>query len=732
MANGNVLLVGKEIGISISSTYGGYYLLEWNAGTGAFSILSVPGIPSPSEIDSLKRSADHKFALFAAGGQLALYSSDSDSFSSSPGPVSDASPSQVRDIGLNVDGSQLVVSSALALNFYDRQFNRLGTTNASVGSFQENTVLYSADNSRVYWELNASAGTGPFVDVVDTKTFAEIGNKSTAYGGFQYTPTLFTVTATQLAFLGSGGGLGMVNCTSLHSGSPELVQLYGPSPTGVQLGNSVSTTFASSYPNGTSFYFGGASASVQSMNPLTVQVPASSVPGPVNVVVSQPDGQTLVSPAAFAYGVNVLAPTASLLPSTGNPILGISGYGLMNQAFSPGTATIGGNPVLSTSYNNEATPPFAELLVSVPNGSPGPTSVSVFSALGTSTLVDALTYIPSATILPAKPIRQLLYDPARNRVYALTATSLEILDPSALNWQQSPLAGGTDFTALGVTQDGSKFLVVDSAQSVLLYQDLNAMTGGYLPLPIPLNTLYTSVAVSNSGKVFIGGKGVSPYELDLGTMTGVLRSDIFNAAWFSASSDGSRVFAASPGSDGSVFAWNSTDDTFTSQGFVDGFWNEATVRSDGSLFAAVSQSPTANGVLTAFFTPNLTYINTNVYPDLAPPDALGGTGAVFTKSGQTLLVPGVSEIDFFDVASGHLKARLLTPEPLFDSVSGITKALALDSSEQKLFAVSKSGLTAFGLPAPADQISTDVWNASHTGASHLFRQPRARRTQMLH
>src|SRR5208283_752379 len=88
-------------------------------------------------------------------------------------------------------------------------------------------------------------------------------------------------------------------------------------------------------PLGSVVTFGGQLAATQSVNPLVVQAPASSVAGPVDLVITQPDGETEVEPQEFSYGVDVAAATASLAPPIGNPTLVLFGFGMLNCDCAP-------------------------------------------------------------------------------------------------------------------------------------------------------------------------------------------------------------------------------------------------------------------------------------------------------------------------------------------------------------------------------------------------------------
>ena len=80
-------------------------------------------------MDSLARSADHKWAVFAAD-QFYLYSSDSSSFTTVPVAPSTRHKMNygIRGYAMNADGSVIAVASAEQVTFLNRSFTVLGTT----------------------------------------------------------------------------------------------------------------------------------------------------------------------------------------------------------------------------------------------------------------------------------------------------------------------------------------------------------------------------------------------------------------------------------------------------------------------------------------------------------------------------------------------------------------------------------------------------------------------------
>ena len=111
--------------------------------------------------------------------------------------------------------------------------------------------------------------------------------------------------------------------------------------------------------------------------------------------------------------------------------------------------------------------------VQAPSGTPGQSvNITVSNANGLGTLDNAVTYIPSTTILPASGILQLLFDTHRNLLYAMKAQEIDVLNPSTLQWQ-SPLPLPSSATALkfgymALSPDGTQMVIATTSQKVVV------------------------------------------------------------------------------------------------------------------------------------------------------------------------------------------------------------------------------------------------------------------------
>lgn len=732
LANGKVLIIGTEIGIASSYIFGGQHLLEWDSISNTFSELTLsalfPGFTA--EVDNLKRSADHKWAIFGAD-KLYLYSSDTDTFTST------TAPPDLRDVAANPDGTQFAVTMGTQVNFYDRNFAQTGSVAAQQGVFALTGLRYSTDGLKLYWPLQGTGGTGNITDVVDSTAFKELGHVGTTVGASQERAEFFTIDSGQTGFYGvAGGGVATISLTHVSTGPTQSDVGSGFFPLLAPLNVTLPVSFSTNnLPPGTSILVGGAPIEFQSFDPvIRALVPQSSVPGPVNVLFTLPDGQAFLEPLDFSYGVTPEAITATLLPATGNPRVGVFGFGFSDPQSQLPSITIGGQPVTSILENTGLAPSILqELFITVPNGALGLADLGITGTKGSATQTAAVDYVPMSII--AHPgILQLLYDTHRNRIYGLTTTQVDIFNPTTLQFE-APLVPnnviGENYLAMALTPDGTKLLLADAANSTLTVfnPDSPATSTTVTGLPGPPSC----IVATDTGKAFMGS-GLGSIEVDLATLTTTFRqNDPFGGPIkFSATLDGSHMVATSLfNTSGGVAAWNSTTDTFVSQGFIDGFWTDAVIANDGSQFGAVSGDPILPGTFVGFFDEQVHFLNATIYPDLAPPDAIQASGGVFSPGGSVLLQPVVNGIEFFDAKTGKLRARLMTPEPLSKlTFPQPSTGVALDPTGQTIYAISTSGLVIITLPTPVDQLAAVNWpllsvrQAGQTGASGLLMKRR--------
>ncbi len=720
LANGKVLAIGQEQGIDSSDIVdGGQYIYVWDSNANTFSQLE-PNPQNPNDLlwetDSLARSADHKWAVFA-GDQFYLYSSDSNSLSTAAF-VSVNPPENefgVRGYAVNADGSEIAVVSADQVVFLNSSLQVLGITPIS-GAFQtsRSAVKFSPDGSKLFLEYALPLS----IEELDAHVYTDLGSLSgTVIPDEDNLERLLDVDSQGRGYVGIDSGLRIVNLTQ----SPEPPSAINPDPyacpeldTALPLSTSKQVPLSFAFKDA-SVYVGGQPA------PLTgdgtaVNIPASTVSGPADVECIDTYGNEAVVLNGVSYGVKPYALGANLLPATGNPTTYLFGFGF--QPSSSSMVTLGGESVASFQFSSGAG--FGMLdgdAIEVPNGTAGQpvNGATVSSAYGSGTLSSPIaTYYAAPTIVPASGIAQLTFDPQRNRLYALKASEVDVLDAASLQWESPltiPAAATGSLNTMELTPDGSKLVVGGltgaNPEIVVLDPDNN------LPpsvIPITRGGLYGSFAITEFNTVVMPGSPGAVLDLATSTFTGL---PYWNAGVIRASPDGSCLYTASlNNSGGQVSSVDPATYALQSESFAFLFWTDLAVSPDCSRFAAVDAPPGAAGDLVGFFNSSLQYINSNAYPDFSPPDDSGVIGVTFSPQGKVLVVPLGDSLEFWDAAKGTLISRVITPAELQVLVypeNAVSPVVALDSAGQTVYGLTANGIIVITLPEPIDDMTPMQW-----------------------
>ncbi len=724
-------MIGQMQGIDSDNIYeAGQFLYEWNSGANTFTQLEPPPQYNGASwgVDSLARSADHKWAVFSAD-QFYLYSSDSSSLTSIP--VAWANPPQddygIRGYAVNADGTEIAVVSATQVTFLNRSLAVLGTASIP-GAFQtaRTAVQFSSDGSRLFLQY-------PFpvaIEEVDAKLYNAIGYLSgTVNPDSDNLERMLTTDSRGRAYVGINEGLRVVDLTPPPVPNPSNGPLLGPfcpALNAVLPLNQSQTMQLINQTTTASVYIGGQAATLLSGGTAII-IPPSSITGPAEVECVDSYGDTSVVVAGVSYGVDPVGFSANLLPPKGNPPAYLFGYGFSASQGAAPSVTLGGQAVINpTSVQGVGFGTLQGEGFYVPDGTPGESaSVLVSSSVGSGRLPSAATYYPSPTIVPASGLLQVLYDSHRNLLYALKATEVDVLNPTTLQWQ-SPLvfpatAKGT-YNTMALTPDGSMLVVAGStanpagapfAQLIVLNPDNSSLASVFTYTGNA--TVTGSIAITKFNTVVLAGYSGVVFDLSTSTFT-TLPASGPGFVLIRASADGSHLYGAQLNvSSGEVFSVDPSTYAVQSEQFAYLFWTDLTVSPDGSQFAAVLAPPWAAGDAVGFFDSNLHYLNTNVYPDFSPPDDSGVLGAMFSPEGKVLVVPLGDSLEIWDSTLGTLRARLMTPERLHVLVypeGAVAPMMAMDPTGQTIYAVSASGLTVLKLSQPLDQMPAKQWRSN--------------------
>jgi len=265
--------------------------------------------------------------------------------------------------------------------------------------------------------------------------------------------------------------------------------------------------------------------------------------------------------------------------------------------------------------------------------------VKVSSANGSGTLSQAMSYIPSASIVPASGLLQVVYDSHRSLPYALKATELDIFDPATLQWQLSvPLPNGVNFNVMAISPDGSKLAIASAAGYVAVIDPSNPSQVSSVATTSVPGFQSSSIAISKYNRAFLIGSpniSIDLSTLKITTVPGLMGNLV------RASADGTHLYGVDLNvTSGQTYSIDPL--TYSVQAppqFGELFWSDLAVSSDGSQVAAIFGVPNATGDIVGFYNSALNLLNFNVYPLVSPPDDTQVLGSAFSPGEKVVIVP---------------------------------------------------------------------------------------------
>jgi hypothetical protein len=284
MANGRVLITGQEQGVDSDNILdAGEFLYEWDSTANNFALMNPPAQGATFAVDSLARSADHKWAVFSAD-QFYLYSSDRNNLRAVS--LSTANPPQnqfgVRGYAINSDGSKIAVASATQVTFLDNSLTSIGST-ILPGAFQtaRTAVQFSPDDTKLFLQY-------PFpivLEVVDANNYTALGYFSALVNPENNEERMLAINPTGRAFVGIAGGVRSVDLTKSPAPNSPDGNFSGPNcefpPSTLPLNTSTQVQISAPYTTANVYVNGQPAPFLPGRT--TVVVPASSTPALVDV-----------------------------------------------------------------------------------------------------------------------------------------------------------------------------------------------------------------------------------------------------------------------------------------------------------------------------------------------------------------------------------------------------------------------------------------------------------------
>jgi WD40 repeat protein len=736
MADGSVLIeMGStaESGSYLSS--GPLHLVRYDPSNGTFTSAD----PGPSGIGSNpSRTLDGKYLLVGgqgnSGAGLMVYSAAAQGYLPLLGQTQDGGVF----VAANPDGSQFASvesvtgSSGPVIKFWSAN---LQVQNQYAASEIVLSALFSRDGKYLYLTTQLS-----HTIVVDTQTGTLVGYVGFAIGSLPYYPALFDVDESYHLIGGVSGGVFILDASNPQVSAPPVMALFiGPStaanpnvgplaggtpvsfvpaPPGASGTDGIASTMEAYFESApaTQDVVGPYPASSEPMNFLTATTPATTIPGPVSVVLTDANNNAVFLPDAFTYGPRILRVEPNGVSAAGGDQLTIYAYGLGVSDQDPVNVSIGGLEAARVSLNRTASNNYPEqsITVTVPKGTPGWADVQLITSNGNDTLKRGIQYLSQDANVGGGPLAFAVYDSARDLFYLTgNGNTVSVFDPNTQTIGkplQSPSASsGAVLQAEALTPDASKLLVADSTDQSVIVFDLVGGTSSAINVSLPSDPATTTVepvevltAANDRAFVSVAPCVTNPVrEIDLTNLTIQARADASPTCatvedlvpvFGGASADGSTIIYAANLGDygdsplGAEFIWryDAGSDTFSAPVLInDTPWvvagGRVAVDSDGGVISL------SQGVL-----------DQRLFP-LVPVVQAGGD-AQLNKTGSLLYTTsgGSNTIVLSDTRNGRWDL-MLKAQNTAGSVIGPIQPLAVDPSGTKVVLATQNGVSYFEL-----------------------------------
>lgn len=708
-------------------------LVRYDVGTGTFT----PANPGPSNLGAdPARSLDGKYLFVygfgSAGYELLLYSSAAQGYL----PVSAQAPNGAAFLAANSDGSKFaVVDNNWSVTFVNANLQ----TQVQYSSPRAlKCAIFSRDGKYLYMTNDLNN-----VVALDTQVGTPVEYFSVALGSNPFPTPLVDVDETYHVFGLTPGGVYIVDASHGQMTPPSVVPDFWGIPTAqanpnvgpvvggtqVQLAPApLGAGSADGIANSMEGYFGTVPATNDVVGPypsssdgenfLTATAPPAKNPGPVSVVLTDANNNTVLLPDAFTYGPHILRvqPNAAV---AGDQIT-IYAYGLGFFDLSDIHVTIAGTQAVSAALNSYVSTDYPDesVTVTVPPGTPGWADVVLTTSNGNDTLKRGIQYLQKEVQVARGQYEFAAYDAVRD-VFYLTGggNSVAVFNPNTQAFgsalQSTLIGAGAVLQNLALTPDYSKLLVVDPQDQSLIVFDLAGGTSTAVKVGLasdPAGTLVQPITVtaaaSNRAFISVTPCATDPVrQIDLTTSQVTGRPDAGSSCqtygtypeYGQASADGSTViyagssgleFGLEPSGPEYLWSYDAASDTFSGPVVVSDLpWMQglATVDGDGSVAAV------AEGILGQRLLP-------------AAPIVQPGFDARLNETGSLLYTTGSDggHIAVSDTHNGRRQLQLAVQNtssatgPMIPIV-GVAQPLAIDPSGSKVLGALQNGVGYFEL-----------------------------------
>ena len=429
-------------------------------------------------------------------------------------------------------------------------------------------AVMSVDGSTLYLISNLDGSIGAY----DTTSFALKGwVPSFLVYDIQKMTVISAIDETGLIVGPIGHGVGFVDASRLETEKPTMFNpqsagfaspASGPESGGTEISGFADATITDDATLG-EIYVGNVTGIEPSLAGssgqeymASVNTPASTLSGAVDLTTVLSDGGVSISPESFSYGPTILEVIPNGATAEGGQTGAIIGYGFGSTA-SAIQITVGGKPAPVTAVYDYAPVipyplPVNALQFVIPPGTAGSAvDVTVTTPSGSATATGAFHYTAAVESYPvAANLQAGIYDAGRDRYYFTSQAQVLVLSKSTGTWL-SPIvlpgvSSSSQLLAIAQSPDGTKLAVADYGVGAiyLIDPDNPSSVNRYYPEGSP-----TGLAVANSGSIYFSDACSSLYELNTSTgaqtqlVAPLYVSGIIDSCRVLLSPDGSRIFA---------------------------------------------------------------------------------------------------------------------------------------------------------------------------------------------
>jgi hypothetical protein len=747
-ANGKVLLFSDWGYLDLSSA-GNFDLnsstiVEWDPIAQTSSIRMCGG-------GVVSVSADHSKILIGGNGSPTVYDSATDTFTPVPG-----FESEVFEPAMNPTGTQFaLLDGSPVITFFNSQLAPVGSVNLTICcGYRPKGAVYSSDGKYLYVELPNPI---PLLVTINTATFQVVGTAPTyssedAYSGAYVVGPPQAADATGMVYVLGDHGVEFDDATnyqSIPAGAIPAPAVIISTPDEGPLNSTTSTQITTQgFTTPPDAYFGPQeqlSGFLYNGVNLQSTAPPSSVAGPVNIKVIEPNGVMGMMPQGFTYGSLGLHFGDIATAPSGNGV-DLFGYGFdADVQGAPVSVTIGSSTasLQSTHLIPAQIPypfPMQHLQVRAAGGPPGAADITISSPAGTATIPKGFHYLQSVSDFSSPDSFQfLLYDQHRNCVYMTAVDHVDVFNADTDSFSgQIPvpsLRGTRLLSGLSLTPDGSKLLVGNLSDDSVAIINPDNPTVGATAVNLPLTGAIQSgigpfeIAATSTNTAFISqtiagsstGGGAGLYQLDIASLQATLVSGLqLGASYLASSTDGSTVLLAGLGpSTNPTSIWKASTGAWQSHIFPNQDWTDVAISGDGNR-GTFTMDPLSAFLFPYVFDSQVNLLAQSNFSDFQA--IIEGPGIQFDQTGSLIYTLNYAGIDIIDGQTGQLRERIyLSESPAYRLAPLAYKPIAVDPSGDTIFLATTSGLTAIKLDAVPLGIGSVTPSAGPAGTQIVLR-----------